>query len=422
MEITWEKALEASKQMGPPLMYYDVNTKKESAPYWLVLNQSLSPMFLDMLGRVASQYGTAVLFTGIEPNCETPNSLKIVSGHRFDKTDFVSRARSWGSFIYGASGMLLSHSKPTFVLAVTNPPMLPNLAWISYRLQGNPYGLLFWDIYPEHLEQLGVIKKNGLLARIWRLANKSAMREAEVVITIGERMAETLYSQLGATKLKRPIEIIPNWSDTALIKPISRTNNNIVQSLGLGNRLVVQYSGNIGASHGLNGLVDAAELLADCEDIVFVIIGHGVGRSRIENRIASKRLKNVIVKDRMPWKSFPEVAAMADISVVVQAPGTEHLSIPSKTYTALSAGSMILALTSYDSDLSALVENENVGFTLGRDDAASIAKLLVRMAENRSALSEIKKRARKTAVENFDKHHATLQFGKVLGKYLKTTL
>jgi glycosyltransferase involved in cell wall biosynthesis len=159
------------------------------------------------------------------------------------------------------------------------------------------------------------------------------------------------------------------------------------------------YSGNLGATHGLVGMTGAARQLGDRGDVHFLIIGDGLGVEEI--RAATDGLKNVTLLPPQPWERLRESLATADVAVVSQAPGTEHLSVPSKTYAALATGSAILALTSDDSDLARLVREDGVGSVFRHGDVPGIAAAIEAWADRPELLRPMRERARAVAESRY---------------------
>lgn len=379
----------------------------------LVLNQSQSPAFQQMIENASAPASVWFLTAeGVEPSRPDVTTLKAP---RYQRRSAAARAASWVAYA-GVAFMRARTLAPNLVLAVTNPPFIPHVAWAVQKLGGAPYGLLIWDIYPDHLHHVGVISESHPLSRAWVALNRRALAHAEFVVTISEGMAQKLRDQLAGVQAK--IKVIPNWSDTEQLRPIPRANNPWARELGVTDELVVMYSGNLGATHGLDGLLGAAAHLADNPGVRFLIIGRGLGRATVEREVARRGLRNIRIMDPVPWSELNYSLALADVAVVSQAPGTEHLSIPSKTYSALAAGSAILALTGRESDLSRLVTRTLAGHVREFSDSAGIARVLEEWQRDRSALDHCKVAARTAAVSSFSLGQITSQWQETLAPYL----
>lgn len=284
---------------------------------------------------------------------------------------------------------------------VTNPPSLPVLAWFLNMLRGIRYGLLVWDIYPDHLVAAGIVGPKNPIARLWKRLSGLALRRASLIVTIGDSMARVLLSQSDDHSDRVRVHVIPNWADINEIRPIPKDKNAWATDSGQRNKITVLYSGNIGASHGLERLVDAAKKLETLTDIHLLIVGDGLGLGSVLDRLESLGCKNVTVMEYQAWGRVPEVLATGEVSVVSQERGSEHLSMPSKTYSTLAAGSAVLALTSEESDLADLVRRYEVGAICDSDDPDEIAGAIERLVSDPDELSRMRTRARDAAEKLF---------------------
>ncbi|MEZ4223850.1 MAG: glycosyltransferase family 4 protein [Polyangiaceae bacterium] len=366
----------------------------------LVLNQSQSPAFQHMLERAAGE--ARVRFITGTPFATVRPETVVEVAPSYDRRSLARRAVSWAHYMLWTGARSLQLPGRPFVLAVTNPPALPHLAWALSSLRGLDYGLLIWDIYPDHLVKVGFVSEASPLVRAWHAANRRALSRARFVVTLGDAMADALSTEAPDANL----QVIPNWADTEAIRPLPRADNPYAKRLRIGDELVVMYSGNLGATHGLAGLLGAAARLREDRRLRFLIIGEGLGRAAIEAAVARDRLDNVTLMDPVPWEDLRYTLPLADVAIVSQAPGTEHLSVPSKTYSSLAAGSALLALTARGTDLARLVAAHEVGTTCDRDDGGAIASLLATWAGSR-ALGSLRTRSRQVAEREFSAESIT---------------
>lgn len=370
----------------------------------LVLNQSQSPAFQRMI-EDASAPSTVCFLTGT-PFPPSRDGARVEQGPPYDRTSLLRRGASWAAYSAWATARAALLNRP-FILAVTNPPVMPHLAWTLSRLRGVRYGVLIWDIYPHHLVQMGWLREGSAGVRAWHAANRAVFKSAEFIVTLGEEMASTLQRELEGASRPSKLHVIPNWADTETLLPIPRADNPWATKLGVGDELVVLYSGNLGATHGLAGLLDAAQQLQSDARFRFIIIGDGLGRPAVQHKLQTAALKNVTLLDPVPWSEVRFTLALADVAVVSQAPGTEHLSVPSKTYSSLAVGSAILALTSSDTDLANLVTSHSVGSVTVGNDVESIVAALLGWVTDRETLSGTQRRARELALAEFSAERVT---------------
>lgn len=381
-------------------------------PSWIVLNQSQGPAFQRLLADLVPVLGPCLEYTGA-PFPPAPDGLTLVAGPAYDRRGVARRVLSWLRFLAGGAWQLWRAPGRPFVFVTTNPPFLLHLAWAAARLRGLRYGLLVWDLYPDHVVQVGMAGRGSLMVRLWRALNRRAFGGAEVVITLGDSMAQAVRAQLAGVPAR--VEVVPSWADVSALRPVPKAENAFAREHGQVEKLTVMYSGNLGASHGVEVLADLAAALRDEPRVHLLVVGSGLGRAAIEARAKALGLDNLTLLDFQPEEVFPLSQAAADVALVLQAPGTEHLSVPSKTYSCLAAGSALLALTSPGSDLARLVEESGAGAVVPVTEPARAAEVIRGWLASPGRLAAAREAARRVAVERFSAEAARARFAAVLG-------
>ncbi|MBD89400.1 MAG: hypothetical protein CL940_03625 [Deltaproteobacteria bacterium] len=377
---------------------------------WTVLNQSHSPSFVRMLGRLSTHLGSCRLLTGMEQDT-TVDGVRTARGPGYTRTSLSRRLLSWCAFMLWVSPRVLFGAKPTQILALTNPPMLPQLAWLTWKLRGVPYSLIIWDLYPDHVVTQGWMSASHPVVRTWRVLNRWAFDGAQAVITLGPSMANAVAQQMSSPER---LHVVPNWADVSELVPLDYDENAFAQAHAHADRVTVLYSGNMGASHGLEGLVEAMSALPEELPVEALLIGDGLGRQTIEERLEARPIPRLKLMDYQPWEVIPRSLATGDVAVVAQAADSAHLSVPSKTYSALAVGSAILAITPRDSDLGRLVIEEGVGWVCEPGDTAALVGVLRSIPEDRDGLSRAQTAARALAERRFSEDAVAAEFQRIL--------
>jgi glycosyltransferase involved in cell wall biosynthesis len=387
----------------------------KARPSLLVVNQTVNPAFCGWLEAFAHDHGPVELLCGNTP-AELPANVIKWRGPAYDRSSMRSRMRTWGQFTLAALWRLLRTDRRTPMLVVTNPPLMPLAAWLLHRLQGRRFGLLEWDIYPQVLEAAGLIGSQHVLYRLWKSWHGHALRDADLVVTIGERMAGVLREMSGDPG--REVAVLPNWVDADRIRPAGKGENAFAQTRGLQDGLLVIYSGNLGATHAIETIVRVAEELSDEEGIQFLVVGEGAKRSVVEEAIEAGKVPNLRLLHRQPAASFPEVLSSAQVGIVTLAHGYEDLSMPSKTYDLMAAGTAILGISKPPNDLATTIERHGCGANFSPDSVAAIAGWLRGIAADKELLERLRCASRQAAVQ----HYGTAVVSVRLTEQLRTGL
>jgi colanic acid biosynthesis glycosyl transferase WcaI len=119
-----------------------------------------------------------------------------------------------------------------------------------------------------------------------------------------------------------------------------QTANSFRQELGLADKFVVLYAGNIGVKQALHIVLDAATRLSDEQDIVVVIAGDGPEKIKLRARYG--HLPNVHFLPLQPEERLCELLNLADLHVLPQDGKAADLVLPSKLGGMLATGRDIL--------------------------------------------------------------------------------
>jgi glycosyltransferase involved in cell wall biosynthesis len=377
----------------------------------LFLNQVSGPLFRELAEDVAREFGGAELLSGhVEGFARKPHeSLRVIAAPDYDRRTLLRRAWSWLRYFFKAARLVFGdRSKRPLLFIVSNPPFLPALGWLASILRGQRYCVLVYDLYPGVLVRLGKLSPSGLPAILWRRFNRLVWNRASIVFTIGEHMAANIRRE-GSGLPNLHVIVIPNWADVDFIKPLPKEDNDFLRSLGWGpERTVVLYSGNLGNTHDLGALLDAAERVRDRADLGFLIIGAGARWASLGDQIKRRDLNNVRLLPFQPEALLPQTLPSGDIAVVAMESEIAGYMVPSKTYYYLAAGSALLALVPSCCEVADIVELERCGARVAPDQSEAVWRTLVDMVSDREALGEMQVRSRKLAVSKFSRKNTTL--------------
>jgi len=245
---------------------------------------------------------------------------------------------------------------------LTQPPFIPVLGLILSKLRSQPYCVILMDLQPQLAVAVGVLSRDSLAYRILHRVIGTALRNADRVVVIGRCMADTARRE-GIPEGR--LRVIPNWADPDRIHPIPHSRNRFRREMGWGERFVVMYAGTLGYAQSLESLVAASEGLARDTGIVFVVIGEGVRRAALEERLARSGSTNVELHPFMHRRfELSEILSAADVHFVPLHPDVTGLAVPSKTYGILAAGRPFIFQGSERSEIARLARDEDVGIVV----------------------------------------------------------
>jgi len=283
------------------------------------------------------------------------------------------------------------------VLVVTAPPSLPYLMALACRLKSVPYYFLLHDKYPEILIAAGNSKKADLLVRLIHRMNRWLYKGAERIITVGRDMEKSVSSMPGADP-ERTVTI-QNWASLEEVEPTERTENALLEELGLIDKFVVLYAGNMGPPQDVASIVEAAKMLKEegRDRVHFLFIGAGGKRKWLESEKESAGLENITVLDPRPRSDQTLFLNACDVSIVTLVKGMKALAMPSRTYNFLAAAKPVIAIVEEGSEPAIVIEEELCGWVVPPHEPEALKNAVVEALESGDALAEMSDRALQAA-------------------------
>jgi colanic acid biosynthesis glycosyl transferase WcaI len=294
------------------------------------------------------------------------------------------------------------------VLVVTNPPLLPFLTALVCRIRRARLVLIVHDVYPDVLVAAGMMRRGSFSYRVGQRLARWLYRRCDRVVVLGRDM-ERLVATVGDLGDERA-SLIPNWGDVDTVRPTDRRTNRVLVSLGLEDKFIVHVMGNMGRTHAVALLLDAARALADEPRVHFLFVGAGAQTMWLASAIAERGLTNVTQLPACPRGELADHLNASDLSAVALLPGMAGVSVPSRLYNILAAGKPVLAIAEPHSELALVVAEERIGWVVSPNDCAGAVCAIREAAASGQALASMGGRARAAAEERYSYELAVARY------------
>jgi colanic acid biosynthesis glycosyl transferase WcaI len=220
-------------------------------------------------------------------------------------------------------------------------------------------------------------------------------RRADKLAVISEGFRRHLLAR-GVPDQK--IAVIPNYTDTDLIQP--QDHSGFRRELGLDDRFVVQFSGRMGYSQGLETVVEAFELLNDLDDLHLMLVGDGQAKANLEKALAGH--PRVSILPTQPRDRLSDLLAAADVGLAPLRRGMAGTSVPSKIFGIMASGRPVVAAVDPGSDTDELVATAEAGLVVPPEDPRALADALRALHADRERARRLGRNAR----EYVERHHS----------------
>lgn len=297
------------------------------------------------------------------------------------------------------------------IYVASTPPTQGALAALVKKFKKVPFVYNLQDIFPDSLAGTGLAKKGGLLWKIGRAIENFTYRNADKIIVISQDFKKNIMAK-GVPEDK--IVVVYNWVDQNAVKDIPRSENKLFAMYGLDpSKFYVTYNGNIGLTQNMDMLLEVAKALEANEDIQFVLVGNGAYLEDVKRIIAERNVQNVTLLPFQPYEEISHVFSLGDVSLVISKPGVGANSVPSKTWSIMSASRPVLA--NFDeNELKSIIEKNNCGIFTKAGDKVAFTDAILKLYNEREQCREMGKNGRKFVMDNLTKEVGTQKYVDVI--------
>jgi len=361
-------------------------------PQW-----QLDPEYADGRRRVESLNGVHVMRAPhFVPSADTLSARKRI---RMETGFTLSATRYW-------LPLLFRRSRPDVVVAVMPPMQVGVWPLVMGWLRRVPWILHVQDLQVDAALRLNMLDI-GRFGRILYWIEGFLLRHATRVSTITEAMRSRIVAK--GTLLEKTC-LFPNWADVAAIRPGPR-DNSFRRALGVDDdTLVVLYAGNMGEKQGLDSVLNMASSCRDDRRLLFLMVGAGAARPRLESRATALDLPNLRFLPVQPFEMLDQMLAAGDIHLVVQRRDAADLVMPSKLTNILAAGRACVATTDSGTALHEVVQGHDTGEVVPPGDDAALTEAVRRLAADPGRREQCGLRARAYAEQFLDKNRILAAF------------
>lgn len=265
----------------------------------------------------------------------------------------------------------------TDIIIATSPQFFTAAAgrWLSL-FKRRSWIMEVRDLWPESLKNVGV-GKDGALIIFFEWWEKRLYKTARHIIVVTDSFKQNISSK-GIDPDK--ISVIKNGANLDLYKPRAKSVE-IVDALGLTNKIVVGYIGTHGLAHKLDFILNCASKLRETK-YHFLFIGDGAEKANLVGLKNSLTLENVTFLDSIEKHLVPDYLSVTDVSLIpLRKSDLFKTVIPSKIFETAAMEKPILL--GVDGESRKIIEEYNAGIYYEPENEADFITKLDKIAMNK---------------------------------------
>lgn len=290
---------------------------------------------------------------------------------------FIKRTLDYLSFMVTGGLAALFHPRPD-VIVTTSPQFFCAMAgWMVTRLRRLPWVFELRDLWPASIVAVGAMKTSRVI-RLLEWIELQMYRDADAIVSVTQAFKIDL-AQRGIDPAK--IHVVLNGADLSQYRPLSK-DEALLDQFDLRGKFVVGYLGTHGMAHALDKVADAATILRDHPDIVFLFAGAGAKRAELEETVRARKLTNVRLIPSQPKALMPRLWSIHDLALIpLRNQDLFATVIPSKIFEAMAMGIPVL-MSVPEGEATRLVRATGCGALVQPEDSQAMADAIVRLMQD----------------------------------------
>jgi glycosyltransferase involved in cell wall biosynthesis len=334
-----------------------------------------------------------------QPGAPRPPAFEIHNGvtiHRVPATSLGRKstlARMSDYLSFYARALLTALTLPRFdaVVTLTTPPIIGLVGTLLRKFKGTRHVYWSMDLHPDASLALGRMSTRNPVVAWLSWVSDAVYRQADKVVVLGSYMAD----RIAAKQVRRDrLVTIPVWSRRDEIYPLPRAGHPLREELGLAEKFVAMYSGNLGLAHSFDEFLDAARRLRDRPEIVFLFVGAGPRLAEVRALQEREGLENVRFLDYFPREQLHASLSLADVHLISMRREMTGIVVPGKLYGAMASGRPALFVGPEHCESADTIRQAGCGLTVRQGDADGLVESLSRLASDPALAEQMGARGR----------------------------
>ncbi len=227
--------------------------------------------------------------------------------------NFFGRLLGYFSYMFSSLWKSLFLPRPD-VIIVTSPSLFVGVsALVLSKLKKVSLVFEVRDLWPESAISTGVLTNRYLIDVLYYF-EKKLYEHAKKIVVLTPAFKKDIQKRFPSYADK--IEVVTNAADFDLMKP-DKKNNWVREKYGWQTKRVFSYFGTHGVANDLIQVVEVAKKFKDNNNLLFVLIGDGMQKPFLKEKVKEYGLKNVEFIDSVSKDEVGDFINASDVCMAI---------------------------------------------------------------------------------------------------------
>lgn len=285
----------------------------------------------------------------------------------------------------------------------STPPITFNkvIERVKKRCRCRSY-LMLKDIFPQNAVDLGMMKKDGFLHKMFR---KKEERLYEISDKIGCMSPANCEYVIKHNPLVDPakVELCPNAVMPIEIPEISASERTeLLSKLGIPtDKTLFLYGGNLGKPQGIDFLLRVIEANEKNSNNHIIIVGNGTEYQRIARWFKELSPQNATLLSALPKDEYDRLIRACHVGLIFLDPRFTIPNFPSRLLSYLENSMPVLLATDSNTDIGCIAEREGFGRWSLSGDLNRFMKVLNELATTPQLNEDMGRKGKQFLINNY---------------------
>jgi colanic acid biosynthesis glycosyl transferase WcaI len=297
-------------------------------------------------------------------------------------------------------------------VVIYSPPLPLALVGSWLRRSGVRSLLNIQDLFPQNAIDLGILQ-SSLQIKFFKMLERYAYETADLVTVHSEGNLQMLMAQ--QPQIEKKLKLLHNWVDIEHHNS-DRTAVDFRQRWAINHKHIAVFAGVMGPSQYLDLILNIAEQMQDQADLLFLLVGDGKEKERLQQIALERKLSNVRFEGFISRDVYPDLLDICSIGLVCLSPQNQTPVVPGKILGHMAAGLPVAAFLHTSSDAHAMIANAQCGTSWHSADLPGCVNAMRNLLEKQAEFNDIGQMGKRYAVEHFSKEVCISQLESMLEK------
>lgn len=297
--------------------------------------------------------------------------------------NFLGRIWSYFSFIFSALWAGIINAGKADIVIASSPPLFVAIpGYIISKFKKSYLIFEVRDLWPKFAIDMGILK-NKQMIKISQFLERFIYDKADLINVLTPAYKDHILENKAI--LSEKIVYLPNAADLDMFHLDSK-NNWVRKKHNWHNKFIFLYIGAHGPANDLRQIIEAAELLKDIEDIIFVFVGDGLEKKDLIELAKSKKLLNVEFLNAVNREIVVDYINASDVCMA-SLKSCFVTTFPNKVFDYMACGKpMLINIDGICRDL--VVNQARAGIFANPDNPIELKEKILYLYNNPSILKE----------------------------------